>query len=548
MLRKMSIGLRLGLGFGLLVFMLAIMASVGLYEMAQIDGRLVDITQVNVPAKDLAAEMRILIDGRAIAARDLVLAKDEAKRQDAIERLKTRREEFAAKHDKFHAMLKDSSATPRQFEQLAKVMEANVKAMAAIDELVSFAKSGKQAEAEAAVTTVRENIAAVRGEIVKLMKIEDELIEDDVKHAQSAYGTARNTVIGMLVGALLVAVAAALLVTRSISQPLGRVLGAVEKVAGGDLTVDLAPEGGDELARLEAGVKSMTESLRKSIVQVRESAENVAQTSGSLSTASQQVRAGSDTQSESAASMAAALEELSASINHVSDLSDEARGLAQSASQGASVGAGQISAMVDEIGRVSSTIEQSAEHARQLDKESERITSIVGVIKDVADQTNLLALNAAIEAARAGETGRGFAVVADEVRKLAERSGASALEITQMVNAIQERSRSMSTQMETTVAQMREGMTKAQSAGESVRNIDGSAKRVTGVIDDVATALKEQASASHDIAGRVEKIVQMIEENSTAVSSVAGSAHDLNDLAVGLVDSVARFRIPAASR
>lgn len=106
----------------------------------------------------------------------------------------------------------------------------------------------------------------------------------------------------------------------------------------------------------------------------------------------------------------------------------------------------------------------------------------------------------------------------------------------------------MSAQMETTVAQMREGMTKAQSAGESVRDIDGSAKRVTGVIDDVATALKEQASASHDIAGRVEKIVQMIEENSTAVTSVAGSAHDLNDLAVGLVDSVARFRIPAANR
>jgi methyl-accepting chemotaxis protein len=548
MLKKMPIGLRLGLGFGLLVLMLAVVVSVALYEMAQIDARMVDITRVNLPEKELATEMRIVIDGRAIAARDLVMAKDEAKRQDAIERLKTRREEFAAKHDELHAMLKGSSGTPREFEQLGKVMEANVKAKAAIDELVSLAKSDKQAEAEAAVATVRENVAAVRAEIVKLMKIEDELIEGDIKHAQSAYGTAKGIMIGMLIGALAVAVAAALLVTRSITHPLGRVLGAVEKIAGGDLTLDLSPEGRDELARLETGVKSMTESLRKSIVQVRASAENVAQTSGSLSTASQQVRAGSDTQSESAASMAAALEELSASINHVSDLSDEARGLAQSASQGASVGAGQISAMVEEIGRVSSTIEQSAEHARQLDKESERITSIVGVIKDVADQTNLLALNAAIEAARAGETGRGFAVVADEVRKLAERSGASALEITQMVNAIQERSRSMSTQMEATVAQMREGMTKAQGAGESVRDIDGSAKRVTGVIDDVATALKEQASASHDIAGRVEKIVQMIEENSTAVTSVAGSAHDLNTLAVGLVDSVARFRIPAASR
>ena len=548
MFKKVSIGLRLGLGFALVVLLLVAMTAVAFYEMGQIDKRMIAIAEVNGPQQDIASQMRITLDARAIAARDVVLYKDEAKRQEALDRLKKGREDFVAAHDKFHAMLKNFEGTQREFDQLAKIMEANTKAKATVDELVGHAKAGRQAEAESAVAAVRQDFNVVRGEINTLVKIEDEMTAEAVKQAKGAYTTARTTLFGLLVGALLAAVAAALLVTRSITHPLGRVLGAVEKIAGGDLTVELSPEGSDELARLETGVKSMTESLRQSIVQVRESAENVAQTSGSLSTASQQVRAGSDTQSESAASMAAALEELSASINHVSDLSDEARGLAQSASQGASVGAGQISAMVEEIGKVSSTIEQSAEHARQLDKESERITSIVGVIKDVADQTNLLALNAAIEAARAGETGRGFAVVADEVRKLAERSGASALEITQMVNAIQERSRSMSAQMENTVAQMREGMTKAQGAGESVRDIDGSAKRVTGVIDDVATALKEQASASHDIAGRVEKIVQMIEENSTAVTSVAGSAHELNTLAVGLVDSVARFRIPAASR
>jgi methyl-accepting chemotaxis protein len=549
MLKKVSIGLRLGAGFALVVFLLVAMTAVAFYEMAQMDKHMIEIAEVQGPEQDLASKMRIVLDTRAIAVRDVVnYDKDEAKRQVAIDRLAKGQEDFAAAGEKFQEMLKNFAGVQREYDQLAKVMEANSKAKATVDELVNFAKAGKQAEAETAVEKVRQEFNVVRGEIASLIKIEDEMSAEALKQAKGAYTTAKTTLIGLLVGALLMAVAAALLVTRSITHPLGRVLGAVEKIAAGDLTVDLSPEGRDELARLETGVKSMTESLRKSIVQVREGAENVAQTSGSLSTASQQVRAGSDTQSESAASMAAALEELSASINHVSDLSDEARGLAQSASQGASVGAGQIASMVEEIGRVSTTIEQSAEHARQLDKESERITSIVGVIKDVADQTNLLALNAAIEAARAGETGRGFAVVADEVRKLAERSGASALEITQMVNAIQERSRSMSAQMETTVTQMREGMAKAQGAGESVRDIDGSAKRVTGVIDDVATALKEQASASHDIAGRVEKIVQMIEENSTAVTSVAGSAHDLNTLAVGLVDSVARFRIPAASR
>ncbi|MCH2220924.1 MAG: methyl-accepting chemotaxis protein [Dechloromonas sp.] len=160
----------------------------------------------------------------------------------------------------------------------------------------------------------------------------------------------------------------------------------------------------------------------------------------------------------------------------------------------------------------------------------------------MADQTNLLALNAAIEAARAGETGRGFAVVADEVRKLAERTTASAQEITNMVNGIQERARRMSGSMAQTVNQMREGMQMAEQAGEVMSSINDGAKQVTSVIDDVAVALKEQASASHDLANRVELIVQMVDENSSAVSSVAGSAGQLDHLAGDLLSAVSRFK------
>ncbi|MPN54373.1 hypothetical protein SDC9_202043 [bioreactor metagenome] len=111
-----------------------------------------------------------------------------------------------------------------------------------------------------------------------------------------------------------------------------------------------------------------------------------------------------------------------------------------------------------------------------------------------------------------------------------------------MVNGIQERARRMSGSMAHTVNQMREGMQMAEQAGEVMSSINDGARQVTSVIDDVAVALKEQASASHDLANRVELIVQMVDENSSAVSSVAGSAGQLDNLAGDLLNAVSRFK------
>ena len=129
--------------------------------------------------------------------------------------------------------------------------------------------------------------------------------------------------------------------------------------------------------------------------------------------------------------------------------------------------------------RISDSVNRSSSAIEALGKESEKINSVVNVIKDIADQTNLLALNAAIEAARAGEAGRGFAVVADEVRKLAERTTKSTGEISNIIGVVQESIRQSVEQMHSGVEAVGSGLVRADEAGSVIEQLKASSDQVS---------------------------------------------------------------------
>lgn len=139
---------------------------------------------------------------------------------------------------------------------------------------------------------------------------------------------------------------------------------------------------------------------------------------------------------------------------------------------------------------LSEQIKSAAEQVRELGTQTSRITSIVNTIKEIADQTNLLALNAAIEAARAGESGRGFAVVADEVRKLAERTSGSTKEISEMIARIQSESDSVTSSMESSLAEVEEGVHLANGAGVAIHQIRTGALKVVEAVQQFFSTLK----------------------------------------------------------
>ncbi len=541
MLKNLRLGTRLGVGFGCVILIFIVISIVVFSLLSQVREQATFIRDVNIPKTKYASQMMDSMYQMRLSMRDVVFHHGDRAVKDG-ELIVKHRSELIAHMDEFDRLLKIRSQD-KEVQIMNSMREGIAASVPLQDQLTKYGIADNDAEATVILDKIAEILGPAITHLENLIEFENELNAHRAEEIATESSQAIMSIVISTAIAVVLAMFAAFLVTRSITQPIRRMIETVEAMAGGDLSRTIVAESRDEIGTLQSALGRMSDNLARMIGEVRTGAKQLVSSATELSGAATDVRKGSELQSEAASAMAAALEEMSTSINHVSSLSEDARQTSVEAGHTAHSGSDTIHSMVGEIRQVAEAIGEGAVKAQQLGQESERISAIVHVIRDVADQTNLLALNAAIEAARAGEQGRGFAVVADEVRKLAEKTTSSAQEITEMVGSIQAGATAMSTQMETTAKRMQEGMELAQKAGGAIGEIDTGAQNVVHMIDDVSSALKEQATASHDIAGRVEQIVQMVEENSSAIGSVANSAEQLNALATTLRSGVERFRV-----
>jgi methyl-accepting chemotaxis protein len=517
-LSNKTVGTRLGLGFGVVLVLLVIMAVLGIYRMAQIQDRLEKVVNVNNVETRLVIDMRAIVKDRTVALRNLSLLTDADDMKPELDRIKDQTAKYSEAEQKLSSMF-DKGASEQERTLLATIKEQN----AASDPLIAKATELWQSnKAEEATKLLIKQIRPVQKKwteaLDQLLDVEDKLNAQAAVDARESFGGARSFMIVLGLLAVAAGAAAGYVITLSIRRQLGGEPAYAAKIAGqiasGDLSGEIETKSNDP-ASLLVEMKVMRDSLVNIVSQVRAGTDTIATASSQIAAGNLDLSSRTAMQAGALEKTASSMEELTATVKQNADNARQANQLAVSASEVAKKGGEVVGEVVHTMGSI---------HAS-----AKKIVDIISVIDGIAFQTNILALNAAVEAARAGEQGRGFAVVAAEVRNLAQRSANAAKEIKQLISD--------------SVEKVNSGTKLVDQAGATMDEVVESVKRVTDIITEIAEASREQTSGIEQVNEAILDMESVTQQNAALVEEAASAAQSLQNQASELANVVTLFKL-----
>lgn len=512
-MQNLRVSARLTIGFGVLIILMIIMSAIGAWRMleAQEDNQIINERQtVSILVNDWVR----MVDVNTALSKSIVFIADPRVRDQLEEGITQTTQNAHRIQNEIDSLL----VTPQ-----ARGLFENI--VAARKEYLDVRSKGFKAEEDGFRSMARTIFATELPDVTEkyleqlniMATFTGDFVQNlyDENHQKAELGIiilAIATLLGLIIGPVLAQV-----ISRSIVRQLGGepayATQIVNRISNGDLTVDIQTRSNDQSSLLYH-MRLMRDNLSTIIEQVRSGSSSIATASAQINAGNLDLSSRTEQQASSLAQTAATMEEITATVRQSSDNAQQAYGLAETASKTATSGGEVVSELVTTMGEINTNSQQIAE--------------IVGMIDSIAFQTNILALNAAVEAARAGEQGRGFAVVASEVRALAQRSAASAREISELI--------------ESSIGVISRGNEQASRASDSMEGMVNDIRRVNDIINEISAASKEQTTGIEQINVAVAQMDDVTRQNASLVEQSAAASDSLKLQAGELSTIVSQFK------
>ena len=505
MLKRLPLGVRLALGFGMLLILLVMMVMVAISRME----RMHKDTDRIVTQDWVKAELAMSIDSyaRANARRtmELFLATDQEHTARIKKHMESNKSVITEALDKLDTLL----YLPEGKALMLQIREARSAYVASFTQVARLLDEGQHEDARRLLNTqTMALLDAFQAHIKNLVELQKTLVQQSALQTQRSYEDTRDLMLALSIAALAAGLLFAFILTRGILRQLGGepeyAAEIVRRVAEGDLSLEIELRPGDTSSLL-ASLKEMVGKLSQIIGEVLNAADNLASASEEVSATAQSMSQATSEQAASVEETSASIEQMSASINQNTENAKVTDGMASKAAKEASEGG--------------VSVQQTVAAMKQ-------IAQRIGIIDDIAYQTNLLALNAAIEAARAGEHGKGFAVVAAEVRKLAERSQIAAQEIGQLSSSSVEL---------------------AEKAGHLLDEMVPSINKTSDLVQEISAASEEQTSGVGQINTAMIQLNQVTQQNASSGEELAATAEEMSGQAEQLQRAMGFFTLQTAA-
>lgn len=542
-LDNMKVSSRLGLAFCTLIALIILIAAIALISIKKLNGITDNLTRDRYRKVVILNSINNDINLAARAMRNIALSKDAATKLKEEARLNEADEKTVKALRELEPMVKQEEGK----RLLAELKAAHSNYLEARKPIFSMFRQGKWDDAtKYLITDFRKVQNAYFDAVDKFLGRMDDAFKRGAEGADKTGNTSIILIVTLGLSSIVAGILAAWTVSRSLLTQIGGepvvIANIAEQIAAGNLSVNLNTKCSRETG-IYVAVKHMVESLREIVSQTIDISSGIAAASEQLHLTAEQIASGVEEVMAQSSTVATSSEEMSATSLDIARNCTIAAEASQQSAQAADEGAKVVQETIKGMGVIADHVRQTATTIENLGARSEQIGNIVGTIEDIADQTNLLALNAAIEAARAGEQGRGFAVVADEVRALAERTTRATKEISGMIKAIQQDTRTAVSAMEEGVLEVEKGAETSQRSGQALEEILNRINEVSMQVSQIATAAEEQTATTNEVTSNILQITDVMQQTNRGSDETAEAAAQLESRAHELQNLVSRFRV-----